>query len=116
LGKHFTFQLTLKRDQTLVNTGPYAIVRHPSYTGLAIAVAASVLLHATDGSWIRESGVLRSPVGLLLSVVFIVYPVVGIVTLLARIQEEEEELKKRFKKEWEVWAAEVPYLLIPGII
>lgn len=116
LGKHFTFVLTMKKDQTLVTTGPYSVIRHPSYTGLAMVVIAIALVHATDGSWMRESGMLRTPFGQLVFVTFILFPVVGIVTLLARVKEEEDELRKRYKKEWEDWVVHVPYMLIPGII
>jgi protein-S-isoprenylcysteine O-methyltransferase Ste14 len=116
LGKHFTFVLTMKKDQTLVTTGPYSVIRHPSYTGLAMVVIAIALLHATDGSWMRESGMLRTPLGQLVFITFILFPVVGLVTLLARVKEEEAELRKQFKKEWEDWAIHVPYMLIPGII
>ena len=116
LGKHFTFVLTMKKDQTLVTTGPYSVVRHPSYTGLGMVVIAIALLHATDGSWMRESGMLRTSLGQLTFITFILFPVVGFVTLLARVKEEEAELRKRFKKEWEDWAVHVPYMLIPGII
>ena len=116
LGKHFTFVLTMKKDQTLVTTGPYSVVRHPSYTGLGMVVVGIALLHATEGSWMRESGMLRTPLGQLVFVTFTLFPVVGIVTLLARVKEEEAELRKRFKKEWEDWVVHVPYMLIPGIV
>jgi len=33
----------VKRDHTLVTTGPYAIVRHPIYTGLLLAFAGTAL-------------------------------------------------------------------------
>ena len=57
LGQFFTVEVVVDTDQTLVDTGPYAIVRHPSYTGLLVlylglgialdsylSVAAAVLL------------------------------------------------------------------------
>lgn len=33
LGKYFTFDVTVQKDQQLVEVGPYRYVRHPSYTG-----------------------------------------------------------------------------------
>jgi protein-S-isoprenylcysteine O-methyltransferase Ste14 len=57
LGRFFRVEVTVDSDQTLVDTGPYARVRHPSYTGLLVfylglgisldsylSVAAAVLL------------------------------------------------------------------------
>jgi protein-S-isoprenylcysteine O-methyltransferase Ste14 len=57
LGRFFRVEVTVDADQTVVDTGPYARVRHPSYTGLLVfylglgisldsylSVAAAVLL------------------------------------------------------------------------
>jgi protein-S-isoprenylcysteine O-methyltransferase Ste14 len=57
LGRFFRVEVTVDAGQTLVDTGPYARVRHPSYTGLLVfylglgicldsylSVAAAVLL------------------------------------------------------------------------
>ena len=48
LGKFFTGNVTIQQDQTVIQTGPYRWVRHPSYTG-------GVLMHAgcgvTLGNW-----------------------------------------------------------------
>ncbi len=38
--------MTRKEDHRIVDTGPYAFVRHPIYTGLLVAVAAAALLEA----------------------------------------------------------------------
>ena len=116
LGKHFTFVLSMKKDQELVTTGPYSVVRHPSYTGGVMVAIAIVLLYATDGSWMRESGLLRTPLGQLVFVTFIFVPEMATVIALARVKEEEEVLQKRYKRQWKDWAIQVPYLLIPGII
>src|SRR5580704_16591702 len=36
LGQFFTVQVRVREDQTVVDTGPYRFVRHPSYTGIMI--------------------------------------------------------------------------------
>jgi protein-S-isoprenylcysteine O-methyltransferase Ste14 len=36
LGKFFRVEVSVDSDQTLVDTGPYAKLRHPSYTGLLL--------------------------------------------------------------------------------
>ncbi|HEY5008313.1 MAG TPA: isoprenylcysteine carboxylmethyltransferase family protein [Caulobacteraceae bacterium] len=46
LGSHWSWNVTRKEDHRLVDTGPYAVVRHPIYTGVLIASAATALLEA----------------------------------------------------------------------
>ena len=43
LGSMFTFEVGIRRDHRLVQTGPYAILRHPSYTGLLIGIIGIAL-------------------------------------------------------------------------
>lgn len=78
LGRFFTVELTVGSDQTLVDTGPYARLRHPSYTGLLVfylglglcldsylSVAAAVLfpLAATVNRIGHEERMLRRDLG-----------------------------------------------------
>ena len=37
LGRFFTVQVRVRSDQTVVDTGPYRWVRHPSYTGIIVS-------------------------------------------------------------------------------
>ena len=46
LGRNWSRSVTIKQDHELINTGPYAVVRHPIYTGiltgfLGMAIAIS---------------------------------------------------------------------------
>ena len=50
LGRLWSGSVTRKADHHLVNTGPYAFVRHPIYTGLLCALAATVCVRATAES------------------------------------------------------------------
>lgn len=43
LGKFFTATVQVKRDQRIIKTGPYVIVRHPSYLGAYIAIVGSAI-------------------------------------------------------------------------
>jgi len=43
IGTNWSGTVTLKEDHELVTTGPYAIVRHPIYTGLLLALAGSAM-------------------------------------------------------------------------
>ena len=47
LGQLWSSSVTRKEHHHVVDTGPYAIVRHPIYTGLLLAIIATVLLRGT---------------------------------------------------------------------
>jgi protein-S-isoprenylcysteine O-methyltransferase Ste14 len=45
LGKNWSGRVTLKADHELIQSGPYALVRHPIYTGLfAMALGSAMLM------------------------------------------------------------------------
>jgi protein-S-isoprenylcysteine O-methyltransferase Ste14 len=46
LGRNWSGVITVKEDHTLVGTGPYALVRHPIYTGLLVAIIGSAIARA----------------------------------------------------------------------
>ncbi len=53
LGRWFTVVLQTSDDQPVVERGPYRVLRHPSYTGLLLAVAGcGVML----GNWVGTAG------------------------------------------------------------
>jgi protein-S-isoprenylcysteine O-methyltransferase Ste14 len=47
LGQLWSSSVTRKEHHHVVDTGPYAIVRHPIYAGLLLAIIATVLLRGT---------------------------------------------------------------------
>lgn len=53
LGRLWSSQVTKKADHHIVDTGPYALVRHPIYTGLLLAVFATA---AAKGTLVGISG------------------------------------------------------------
>ncbi|KAI0280048.1 hypothetical protein BGY98DRAFT_1095804 [Russula aff. rugulosa BPL654] len=97
LGSLFTFELTLRSDHRLVTVGPYAFVRHPSYSGVVLGVLGTLLVHfgPARGGRKRAAYVLSS--------------------IMARAPTEDALLKKQFGAEWDEWAARVPYRVIPGV-
>ncbi|KAJ7171446.1 hypothetical protein C8R46DRAFT_1088409 [Mycena filopes] len=110
----FTFELSLQREHRLITTGPYAIVRHPSYTGALLAglgVAASTL---APGAWALEctGGLLT---GRRVAVIWAVGLVGACVGIRTRMGKEDRMLKERFGREWEAWAARVPCWILPGV-
>jgi len=50
MGKIWSWGITRKEDHHIVDTGPYALVRHPIYTGLIVAGVATAVLEARPTS------------------------------------------------------------------
>lgn len=44
LGRNWSGEITVKKDHQLIRTGPYAIVRHPIYSGFLFALLGSALV------------------------------------------------------------------------
>jgi protein-S-isoprenylcysteine O-methyltransferase Ste14 len=43
LGRNWSGTVTIKQDHELIASGPYALVRHPIYTGLLLALVGSAM-------------------------------------------------------------------------
>lgn len=96
LGKYFTATVQIKDDHRLVKTGPYHIVRHPSYTGAFLAlIAGGVILESLTG--------------------FIISCIAMIIAYYVRIGIEEKELIARFGNDYLDYRREtkmiIPYVL-----
>lgn len=116
LGPLFTGHLSLRDGHHLITTGPYSIVRHPSYTALYVQSAGIITIHAAAGSWYRECMPTR---GWLSFIVYVVawFPLWRIiVTIPRRSGIEDKALKLKFGKEWEEWAERVRYTFVPGVL
>ena len=50
LGRLWSSAITRKQEHRVIDTGPYAFVRHPIYTGLIIALLATAIAEATFGA------------------------------------------------------------------
>lgn len=82
------------RGQTVVSTGPYAVVRHPFYAGAILLLAGSALVL---GSWIGVAGAFLIAIGICI-----------------RIPGEEHELRRHLAG-YDDYAARVRYRLVPFI-
>jgi protein-S-isoprenylcysteine O-methyltransferase Ste14 len=87
-------KIQAERGQTVISTGPYAIVRHPFYVGAILLLASSALLL---GSWIGVAGAGAIAIGIAI-----------------RIPGEEHELRRHLAG-YNDYAARVRYRLIPFI-
>jgi protein-S-isoprenylcysteine O-methyltransferase Ste14 len=94
LGHRFSGLVAIQPGHTLVTTGIYRFIRHPSYLGLLLTVFGWGLAF-------------RSGIGLLLGAVFVP-------PLIARIGAEENLLKSQFGADYDRYRASTSRL-IPGI-
>ncbi|KAG7090476.1 hypothetical protein E1B28_009590 [Marasmius oreades] len=114
LGPLFTFELRIQERHQLVTSGPYSVVRHPSYTGLIMTVIGAFASHAS-GSWVASCGMLQTPVGKCLAIVWLSIATAVVASLLLRVSREDGMLKETFGAQWHEWAHDVSYSLIPGL-
>ena len=94
LGNRFSGLVAIQPGHTLVTSGVYGVIRHPSYLGLLISTFGWGL-------------VFRSAVGVLLAALLVP-------PLLARINAEERLLRSQFGEEYDAYRART-WRLIPGI-
>jgi protein-S-isoprenylcysteine O-methyltransferase Ste14 len=92
LGRHYDLVLEVHADHELIREGPYAVVRHPVYTGLGLHFA---------GLCLATGNVL-----LILGTLLVSYP-----AFYVRARAEETLLRERFAAEYEKYAREVPMLV-----
>ncbi|KAI9461097.1 hypothetical protein HD554DRAFT_1527211 [Boletus coccyginus] len=101
----------------LITIGPYALVRHPGYAGLALCTMGLVMLQldALKASDLAPWGVIVERVSFGMRHVALVCAILATGGAVRRIPDEERMLRARFKGEWEVWAERVRYKLVPGV-
>ena len=95
LGRHYDLVLEVHAGHQLIRSGPFAWVRHPVYTGLALHFIGACL----------ATGNIVLSVGTLL---------VTIPAFYARARAEERLLREQFGSEYGRYVDEVP-MLVPGL-
>jgi protein-S-isoprenylcysteine O-methyltransferase Ste14 len=63
LGDYFTGMVMVSSDQPVITTGPYRLLRHPSYTGLLLACAGVGLAAA---NWVAVAAMVLLPLAAVL--------------------------------------------------
>ncbi|OSD00307.1 ICMT-domain-containing protein [Trametes coccinea BRFM310] len=116
LGQNFTWSTSIQPKHKLGTSGPYAIVRHPSYTAWTMMMLGNFILLLSKGSYAAESGLLGRPFGKAFVFTLIGYISFFTFTLtVRRTRLEDAILKEEFGKEWEEWAKKTPYRLFPYV-
>ena len=95
LGGNWSGRATVKQDHQLITSGPYALARHPIYTGIALALLGTAM---AGGEW-------RHAVGL----------VVILFGLMAKMSQEERLMMQAFPEAYPVYRRRVK-ALIPGVL
>jgi protein-S-isoprenylcysteine O-methyltransferase Ste14 len=95
LGTFFTVQVHVREGQTVVDTGPYRFVRHPSYTGIVTSFAG---MGVALENWLSLA-------------VLLVVPTIG---LVVRIRVEERALTDALGEPYRRFSASRARL-IPGV-
>jgi protein-S-isoprenylcysteine O-methyltransferase Ste14 len=95
LGKQWRFDAALNPDHNLIQTGPYAIVRHPIYASMLLMVIATALLVS---NWI------------VLAIALVFY----FIGTEIRVRIEENLLVSRFGNDYEQYRRRVSAYL-PGV-
>lgn len=95
LGRFFKFIVVIQDDHRVISTGPYRLIRHPSYSGGLLAVAGIGI--ALD-SWLSIVILLGLP----------------LVAILLRIRVEEAKLTAALGHDYEAYARRTRRL-IPGL-
>ncbi|CDO75923.1 hypothetical protein BN946_scf184873.g12 [Trametes cinnabarina] len=115
LGQYFTWSVSVQREHKLVTSGPYAIVRHPSYTAWTAMCLGNFALLLSKGSYFVEEGWLEAPSGKVTASAVIGYLSFVTLQLLSRVPREDAVLKKEFGQQWVEWSKRTPYRLIPYV-
>lgn len=91
LGRNWSGTVTIKHDHELIVSGPYAIVRHPIYTGLLIAFVGTAMAR---GEW-------RGLIAIL----------IAWVALWRKLTVEERWMTELFGQQYQDYRRRVPALL-----
>jgi protein-S-isoprenylcysteine O-methyltransferase Ste14 len=95
LGRNWSGVVTIKADHELITGGPYGLVRHPIYSGLALAFVGTALV---IGQW---RGILAVTLAL--------------IAIAHRIVVEERFMREQFGAAYDTYAQRVR-AFVPGLI
>lgn len=115
LGKFWSFPLSVRKEHRIVTSGPYSIVRHPSYTAFLLQYVGIIITYGSKGSWMRQSGILQVPYMKVSAAIVFFLLTTGVSTVTNRTSVEDKMLQRALGQDWESWAKKVKYRLFPGV-
>ena len=95
LGRNWSSMVTVKQGHELIRSGPYALVRHPIYTGMLLALIGTVLM---VGQW-------RALIGL----------AIMLFSFLRKLGIEERFMAQEFGDDYARYRAQVA-MLVPFLV
>lgn len=118
LGRFFTFDLAILKEHRLVTSGPYAYVRHPSYTGgIMMCIGIIIQLYGSQ-SYLSGCGILTSSYWPFRVCAFLpgFLAFITATGMVYRCKTEDQMLLSKFGIKWDDYRKAVPHSLVPGII
>ncbi|KAJ7656547.1 hypothetical protein B0H17DRAFT_1021431 [Mycena rosella] len=107
LGPMFTFELAIRGDHRLVQTGPYSVVRHPSYSAFILLNCGVMITHCgSEGPYLLYF--ISPNLKMTYNAFVFGVSVWSSYLFIARADVEEKVLVERFGTEWNAWANRVP--------
>jgi protein-S-isoprenylcysteine O-methyltransferase Ste14 len=91
IGRFWSGAVALKAEHALIRGGPYAITRHPIYSGLLLALLGTAITRDTQAAFLGLPFLFAG--------------------LIVKAKQEERLLLERFGPEYEKYRAEVPALI-----
>lgn len=115
LGPFFTFEIAIRPRHELVTRGPYAWVRHPSYTGIYLTLLGATAVLCAPGTFFMEYGMSNAS-GIFVLCLWAIKCAFVFRGMGLRLGVEDEVLWIAFGETWKEYAKNVPYNFLPGVI
>lgn len=115
LGRLFTFEIAIRPNHELITSGPYAWVRHPSYTGICLTLLGATVSLCAPGTWLLECGI-SSRGAVFVVLLWLLKCAFVFRGMMSRTRIEDEVLKGAFGDAWDEYARRVPSNFVPGVI
>lgn len=115
MGVNYTFELSIKKDHTLITHGPYSVVRHPGYTAALIFCIGVMMAFIGPGGVFESLDLWRFTLVRFWGLALVLASLYLSGMAVERIPMEDRAMREEFKEKWVAWANEVPYRLVPYI-
>ncbi|KAJ7097292.1 hypothetical protein B0H15DRAFT_764295, partial [Mycena belliarum] len=116
LGRLFTYRVTVVSNHVLVTDGPYAYVRHPSYTGVFLMLGSAGFTYMfSHGNYVTECGIGLTP-WKWIGYYWMIASAYSLVSLRQRGKVEDHLMRATFGQEWVRYREKVPFSFVPYIV
>ncbi|PRP86251.1 hypothetical protein PROFUN_05392 [Planoprotostelium fungivorum] len=104
LDRFFTYHVTIREDHSLVTSGPYRYIRHPSYSALMFLFSGFFFLFFYER--LLHQLPFETFFGLNLDIASLLVPITACLLLNRRVVFEEKMLREHFGAKWDKFASE----------